>query len=119
MKSILRQAWRERAACQGHSPALWFPEGHTPADATDIALDICHSCPVQTQCLEHALATPEHHGIWGGLTETERKLRHGRARCGTTAGFARHRAIGSEPCRPCRDATNAYKRDRAATRRTS
>lgn len=109
---IRNQHWRTQAACAGHSPSLWFPEGsgnaHGPA--TQRALAICRSCPVSADCLDHALTQPEHHGIWGGLTETERGLLTGRIRCGTTAGYARHRANGSEPCRSCRDATNAYKR---------
>lgn len=72
---IAGQGWREHAACQGHTPSLWFPEGGTPGPATQRALQICQSCPVQLQCLEHALALPERHGIWGGMTETERARR--------------------------------------------
>jgi WhiB family redox-sensing transcriptional regulator len=34
---------------------------------------ICAGCPVQPQCLDHALAIQEPHGIWGGLTENERR----------------------------------------------
>ena len=71
---IRNQAWRLRAACAGRSPNLWFPEGGAGnSKATQEALAICRSCPVRTECAEHALTQPEHHGIWGGITETQRK----------------------------------------------
>lgn len=37
------------------------------------AKEICRSCPVRRPCLDHAIATREPHGIWGGLNELERK----------------------------------------------
>ena len=108
---IRNQAWRTKAACAGRSPNLWFPEGGAGnSRATQEALAICRSCPVATECAEHALTEPEYYGIWGGTTQDERKNVLGLTRCGTPAGFARHRRNGSEPCRSCRDATNAYKR---------
>ena len=71
---IRNQAWRTQAACIGRSPSLWFPEGGAGnSSATQEALKVCSSCPVRTQCAEHALTQPEHHGIWGGTTEAQRK----------------------------------------------
>ena len=64
--------WQHKAACASYDPDLWWIE-----DIRDlgrkIALDVCASCPVQTQCLEHALATPERHGIWGGTLPYQRQ----------------------------------------------
>ena len=112
---IRHQAWRAEAACVGQPPDLWIPGvGAGNSQASDEAVAICRSCPVATQCAEHALTQPEHYGIWGGTTQEERKNVLGMVRCGTTAGFARHRRNGSEPCRSCRDATNSYKRRMAA-----
>ncbi|WP_313673314.1 WhiB family transcriptional regulator [Mycolicibacterium sp.] len=67
------QGWRARAACAGRSPNLWFPEGAGNSAATQEAVAICRSCPVRTQCAEYALAQPENFGIWGGLTQDDRK----------------------------------------------
>ena len=71
---IRNQAWRLRAACLGRSPNLWFPEGGAGnSRATQEALAICRSCPVSMQCAEYAVAQPELYGIWGGLTQDQRK----------------------------------------------
>jgi WhiB family redox-sensing transcriptional regulator len=71
--------WRSRAACRDADPDLFFPEGAAgPALRTaEQAKRLCETCPVQVRCLDWAL---DHHaafGIWGGLTEGERRdLRH-------------------------------------------
>ncbi len=62
--------WRQQAACRGVDPEIFHPseeEDPTPAKA------ICAECPVREACLEHALAVREKHGVWGGLTERERR----------------------------------------------
>lgn len=71
--------WRVRAACRYMDPELFFPEGTAgPAlQATDKAKRICGTCPVQARCLLWALDHNAAFGIWGGLTEDERRgLRH-------------------------------------------
>lgn len=66
------QEWHTRAACATYDPDLWWIED--PHDSgRNIALDVCASCPVQRECLEHALALPERDGIWGGKLPHERK----------------------------------------------
>ena len=71
--------WQLRAACRGPESALFFPPT-TPErkDERDLreakAKSICRECPVQAECLEYALGIREPHGIWGGLTEAERRL---------------------------------------------
>lgn len=77
--------WRERAACLDYPAILFFglDDSETPAERRireDEAKRICSTCQVRSECLDYALATKEPYGIWGGLTELERKARlHGRA----------------------------------------
>lgn len=74
--------WRDRAACMDEDTALFFPIGVTgPAlDQTEQARAICRQCPVITSCLEWALETNQQDGVWGGLSEDERR-RLRRVRC--------------------------------------
>ncbi|MGH8896685.1 MAG: WhiB family transcriptional regulator [Egibacteraceae bacterium] len=67
--------WRDRAACLGTNTELYFPVGTTgPAlEQADHAKAVCRQCPVITHCLDWALATGQHAGIWGGCTEDERR----------------------------------------------
>jgi WhiB family redox-sensing transcriptional regulator len=49
---------------------MFFPErGESTADAKGV----CAICPVQASCLDHAMATRERFGIWGGTSERERR----------------------------------------------
>ena len=63
-------SWRNRAACQGVDPDVFFPV--SDEDALQ-AKAICAECPVREACLEWALATRERDGVWGGATERERR----------------------------------------------
>jgi WhiB family transcriptional regulator, redox-sensing transcriptional regulator len=67
--------WWSLAACQGADPDLFFPvSGANPARAQLAAAKaVCTGCPVQDECLRYALAAGPVHGIWGGLTEEERR----------------------------------------------
>jgi WhiB family redox-sensing transcriptional regulator len=68
--------WRDMAACLEADPELFFPVGNTTQQAMrDIeeAKAICVGCHVSSVCLEWALETGQDHGIWGGLTEEERR----------------------------------------------
>lgn len=62
--------WRQRGACNGLDPAVFFPESE---EAAEEAKEICAECPVRIACLEHALASHERDGVWGGATERERR----------------------------------------------
>jgi WhiB family transcriptional regulator, redox-sensing transcriptional regulator len=62
--------WRIRGACQGLDPAIFFPDSEEDADE---AVSICNECGVRIACLEHALASREKDGVWGGATEKERR----------------------------------------------
>jgi WhiB family redox-sensing transcriptional regulator len=65
-----RDDWRAEAACRGADVSVFFPA--TDEDA-EPARAICASCPVRAACLEFALATRQENGVWGGLTEIERR----------------------------------------------
>lgn len=62
--------WRQRGACNGLDPEVFFPESE---EAAEEAKAICAECPVRIACLEHALASHERDGVWGGATEKERR----------------------------------------------
>ena len=80
--------WREQAECAAidadgqpmYDPESWFPVGEGPAaqQQADDAKRVCYQCPVVDICLRWALDTRQDDGVWGGLTETERRRLHGR-----------------------------------------
>lgn len=61
--------WVGRAACSGLDPAVFYPQSDEEALE---AKAICAECPVQEECLEHAITVREKNGVWGGATERER-----------------------------------------------
>jgi WhiB family redox-sensing transcriptional regulator len=71
----VRMNWREDAACGDADPDLFFPIGTTgnALRQIDEAKRICRFCPVQIQCLAWALETGVTDGVWGGVTEDERR----------------------------------------------
>jgi WhiB family redox-sensing transcriptional regulator len=69
--------WKSRANCMGVDPDLFFPERGM---STREAKEVCRGCVVREDCLEYALANGEKFGIWGGLSERERRrIRRARA----------------------------------------
>jgi len=71
----LDTGWLEQAACRDEDPELFFPisaKGPGLAQAAE-AKAVCARCPVRDACLAYALATDQDAGIWGGLTEEERR----------------------------------------------
>ena len=64
------QEWQERALCAQTDPEAFFPE---KGGSTREAKRICQGCEVRSECLEYALAHDERFGIWGGLSERERR----------------------------------------------
>ena len=67
MKTLV---WRQRAACRGVDPDIFYPM--TEEDAEE-AKAICDGCSVRETCLEYALINRERDGVWGGATERERR----------------------------------------------
>lgn len=77
--------WRHQAACRGTDPDIFFPNGTTGPMWREVerAIAICRTCPVQGACREWALRTNQDVGVWGGMTENERRAcahRHGGSR---------------------------------------
>ena len=70
------QSWQERALCAETDPEAFFPE---KGGSTREAKKICTWCEVKAECLEYALANDERFGIWGGLSERERRRLRRRA----------------------------------------
>jgi WhiB family redox-sensing transcriptional regulator len=68
--------WREVALCRDTDPALFFPVGTTghALDQIDRAKEVCAECEASRDCLDFALDTNQDSGIWGGLTEEERRV---------------------------------------------
>ena len=77
------QRWQERANCLGVDPDLFFPERGA---STREAKAVCRRCEVIDTCLKWAIETGQDAGVWGGLSEDERralKRRNARAKVRT------------------------------------
>lgn len=76
LADLLRQpepedvSWRDSALCAQSDGDAWFPE---KGGTTRYAKKICRGCPVTTDCLEWALDNGEEFGVWGGMSERERR----------------------------------------------
>ena len=64
------QDWQDRALCAQTDPEAFFPE---KGGSTREAKKVCRTCEVRAECLEYALEHDERFGIWGGLSERERR----------------------------------------------
>jgi WhiB family redox-sensing transcriptional regulator len=77
--------WRHKAVCRDEDPELFFPVGNSGpalAQIADAKL-VCNRCAVTTECLSWALNTGQDSGVWGGMSEDERralKRRHARTK---------------------------------------
>jgi len=69
-------AWQTDSLCAQTDPEAFFPE---KGGSTREAKKICGSCEVRANCLEYALENDERFGIWGGLSERERRKLRKRA----------------------------------------
>lgn len=67
--------WRHNAACLTEDPELFFPIGNTGPALAQIerAKQVCARCEVREQCLAWALEAGQDHGVWGGMSEEERR----------------------------------------------
>ena len=62
--------WQERARCRDYDPEVFFPE---KGGSSREAKRICSECPVRIECLNYALRRDERYGVWGGMSERERR----------------------------------------------
>ena len=69
-------SWRDDALCRDTDPELFFPVGTTGTALVQIekAKQVCFECTVRVECLDFALTTNQDSGIWGGLSEEERRV---------------------------------------------
>lgn len=63
-------SWQDAGLCAEVDPELFFPE---KGGSVAYAKRVCRSCPVRPECLEYALENDERFGVWGGLSERERR----------------------------------------------
>lgn len=80
--------WRDRATCLGEDPELFFPIGNTGPALFQIeeAKAVCRRCEVVDMCLRWAMESGADAGVWGGLSDDERRMlkrRRARARVRT------------------------------------
>lgn len=73
------ELWQYQAACRGPHSAIFFPPSRLERRPDKRrrerrAKEICAQCMVRTECLNYAVRIREQHGIWGGMTEKERRL---------------------------------------------
>ena len=92
--------WRHEAACRDEDPELFFPVGNTGPALSQIeeAKVVCARCTVTADCLKWALESGQEAGVWGGLSEDERRALKRRA--------ARNRARGIENPNPVENLEN-------------
>ncbi len=87
--------WRHKAVCRDEDPELFFPVGNSGpalAQIADAKL-VCNRCPVTTECLTWALDSGQDAGVWGGMSEDERRaLKRRNARTGPAPGSERNSA---------------------------
>ena len=72
------EAWQAQAACRGPQAFVFFPPPHFERKDEKLAREqqakaICANCPVREPCLAYALRIREPHGVWGGMSEAERR----------------------------------------------
>ena len=85
-----KSGWQAQANCMGVDPDLFFPER---GGSTREAKEVCRGCVVREDCLEYALANGEKFGIWGGMSERERRrVRRARALSQRQAALSRSSA---------------------------
>lgn len=72
------ETWQGEAACRGPEAATFFPPAagerrNERAEREQRAKQICARCAVRSACLDYAVSIRERHGVWGGLSEAERR----------------------------------------------
>ena len=70
--------WQLDAACRGEFAAAFYPPIRSESKHERLAREraakaVCDECPVRVPCLDHAIRADERYGIWGGLTDAERR----------------------------------------------
>lgn len=112
--------WRERAACVGMPPEIWFPDPGERQRLRD-AVTICEQCPVITDCQAFADRLKPGFGVWAGKPRRVKENRYTSPAqhrpCGAPgdAGAARHRRRHEPVCPQCQQAATIYHAGRRTT----
>lgn len=85
--TIAAPDWTD-AVCRGVDPDLFFPLGDTSYRQIEDAKKVCAGCPIRSKCLDWALETRQDSGVWGGLSERERRTIHRRHTASYWSGHA-------------------------------
>ena len=87
-------SWHHYAACRGENPELFFPIGRSAPAVRQLqqAKAVCGQCAVQSLCLEWAMLAGIDDGVWGGLSEDERRTL--KRRTARTRDRAASRSLG-------------------------
>jgi WhiB family redox-sensing transcriptional regulator len=103
--------WRHKAVCRDEDPELFFPVGNSGpalAQIADAKL-VCNRCSVVTECLTWALESGQDAGVWGGMSEDERRALIADCNCSsrcsrgpTSSTSSGAFSAGSTPNRPSR-----------------
>ena len=106
MITIPMPDWYEAAVCAEIGGDFWYPE--KGGDCGKDAKKICATCPVASQCLEWALDNGERFGVWGGMSEKDRRKLGSKRRCRNcdksfALGENRSDRMCSEECRAVAD----------------
>lgn len=112
-------AWQDHAACAGHDTNIWFPQPG-PNAGTE-ARAICATCPVRVECLDYAIREHLTHGIFGGLSERQRRKVRRARRVVEPRGAVVHGVVATYRhrgcrCGPCRTAASVDARRRRVLR---
>jgi len=73
--AMQKRSWMEKASCRGVDTDIFMPSGRGPFDPVkkELALSYCNTCPVKAECVEYALSFDITVGIYGGLTQNDRR----------------------------------------------
>lgn len=93
-------SWQERALCAQTDPEAFFPE---KGGSTREAKKVCGACEVRAECLEYALTRNEAFGIWGGLSERQRRALKRTRSASTVAAPAPEPVPADKTCLRCRE----------------
>jgi WhiB family transcriptional regulator, redox-sensing transcriptional regulator len=97
-----QDGWRAQGACRQEDPELFFPLGPAGPGLLQLARAkaVCARCQARAGCLQFAVETGQDYGVWGGMSEEERRvLRRDRARRARTAAAAQPRQDERRPAR--------------------
>lgn len=110
--------WQDRSLCSQVDPELFYVENE--ADEAE-AKKVCAGCPVRAECLDYALSVGDLHGVWGGMTDLERRAqlfgeKKPCTKCGVPKAITEfHRDFGSRygvraQCKDCSKGDQAVRR---------